>query len=85
MTPLSHYSSNLSITKRSYTLKQTCGFQLQVYLSAYDLTVDSMYERVKNCGHENSRKFDKFIIYFQRLYFVYISTVFLRQSLAELV
>ena len=34
-------------TKRSHILKQTCSFQLQVYLNMCDLSVDIRHERVK--------------------------------------
>ena len=33
--------SSLVLTKSSYIFKQTCSFQLQVFLSMYDLLVDT--------------------------------------------
>ena len=33
-------------TKRSYILKQTCSFELQICLSMYDILVDIRYLRV---------------------------------------
>ena len=36
----------LESTKRSYILKQTCSFELQISLSMYDILVDIRYLRV---------------------------------------
>ena len=37
----SSFQYSVASTKRSYKLKQTCSFQLQVSLSTYDLLVDA--------------------------------------------
>ena len=41
-------NSHLASTKKSYILKHTCSFQLQVCLSIYDLLVDTRHLRVNN-------------------------------------
>ena len=50
-------------TKRSYILKQTCSFKLQVYLSIYDLLLDTK-------GYLPSQVFPETMRYFTYSYLI---------------